>query len=411
MEKMPAKLLMIFTPLLILVLAGAFFAFKNNSQKPARIALLDRTKPEISLNLKTASSSKTLASASNESEHASSSADKTDGGLEIPEDEKINMLFFGDLMLDRHVKERIKKIKLDGLIGNLFKNLENYCCSNNFQDSCGETQNGVPGKKIDLISANLEGAATDKGAHYPPANGNDFAFDPETVGGLKKYGFNFFNIANNHLSDQGKDGIIENRRNLERLSFDFSGCADGEVGDCSLMVKLINGYRVGMAGFSMVYRPFDLKKAQAIVSNLASSTDLVVVNVHWGSEYVHQFSEKQKNVAHALADAGADLIIGHHPHVVQGIEIFKAVPILYSLGNFIFDQYFSADTQEGLAVGMNFQPGSGINITLLPLKSVKSQAELMKGAEKKKMLDKLAGWSVGDETKEMIRKGVIEIKE
>jgi gamma-polyglutamate biosynthesis protein CapA len=325
------------------------------------------------------------------------------------ENKNLNMLFFGDLMLDRHVGEKIKKYGLDYLFVKL--------------DNNGQwVFNGR-----DLISANLEGAVTDGGQHYKPDNAYDFAFAPKLIDKLKKYNFNFFNIANNHLADQGENGIIETRKNLNNSGFSFSGCKDGAVNECSYKVYKVKNYNVGFVGFSLVYnvKKFDIKKASAIVSDMASSTDLVIVNIHWGIEYEHQFNKTQQEIAHKLIDAGVDMIIGHHPHVVQGFELYKNKPIFYSLGNFIFDQYFSSDTQEELAVGIDYiekcvsippispqpSPCEGeeeLMITLLPMRSKGSQPELMSVTDKEKFLEKYIEWSeINDEIKKEIREGKI----
>lgn len=300
-------------------------------------------------------------------------------------------LFFGDMMLDRHVGERIRQNGLASLLKNINEEVKPF----------------VQG--TDLVSANLEGATTDGGAHYAPVLSNDFAFSPKTVGELKNYSFNFFNIANNHLTDQGQKGVAETSKNLAALGFGFSGCGDRQVGDCSGAVREFNGTKVALLGFSMVYGDFDLKAAKEKVAEAKKRDDFVVVNVHWGSEYTHQFSKKQQAVGHVLIDAGADAIIGHHPHVVQGIEVYKEKPIFYSLGNFIFDQYFSKDTQEGLAVKVNLEKDS-IVVNLHPLKQKRSAPELMKGKEKDDFLTKLNGWSFGDElVKKQIKNGVLVI--
>ena len=300
---------------------------------------------------------------------------------------KVKMIFFGDLMLDRYVKEKIEKHGFDYLLKNL----------------AGEENRFFQG--VDLISCNLEGTVTNNGAHYPPIMSYDFAFAPSVVAQLKKYRFNYFNLANNHFADQGERGIIETRQNLDKLGFDYVGCRDGQVGECSHKAMEISGQKVGLAGFSMVYRQFDLEKAASVVKNLASATDLVIVQIHWGKEYEHQFSPEQQKTAHALIDAGADVIIGHHPHVIQGIEIYKNKPIFYSLGNFIFDQYFSPDTQEELAVGI-VKNSRQVDFFLYPIISKASQLTLMVGKEKEKVFQKIVSWSqLNDKVREQVKDG------
>jgi hypothetical protein len=318
----------------------------------------------------------------------------------------LNMLFFGDVMIDRHVKERIDKKGADWLFSVLAGKEDRFF------------------KGVDIIGANLEGAVTAAGAHYPPENGNDFAFSPTPVRAFNDYGFNFFNLANNHLTDQGERGIIETRKNLSDLKFNFSGNRDGTADDMSATTTIISGYRLGLVGFSMVYNEPELAAMERVVSELASTTDLVILNMHWGVEYDHYANNIQKELAHRLIDAGADIVIGHHPHVVQGVEIYESRraatngahaneiirrPIFYSLGNFIFDQYFSADTQEGLALGINWQPDK-MEVFLFSLRSVMSQVRLMGEEEKNDFFDKLINWSDDDNVfQRQIREGKLLI--
>ena len=200
---------------------------------------------------------------------------------------------------------------------------------------------------------------------------------------------------------------METRKNLDDLGFSYVGCRDKKVADCSTKILDVAELRVGMAGFSMVYGLFDIDLATSAIARLASSSDLVVVNIHWGVEYKHYANQIQQNIAHSLIDAGADVIIGHHPHVVEGIEVYKNKPIFYSLGNFIFDQYFSQDTQTELAVGLNFDQEK-LNLHLFPLKSKNSQVSLIEGNRKKKELSNLIKWSsLDDKYKEQVKEGVL----
>lgn len=273
--------------------------------------------------------------------------------LNIPK--PIRMLFFGDMMLDRHVGELINKKGLD----HIFEKLDEADFFANY----------------DLVSANLEGTVTNSGEHYAPDKLYDFAFHPDLISGLKKYNFNFFNLANNHFDDQGEAGMDETRENLDRLGFNYSGDRNGIVSDHSKKIMVLKNKKIGLIGLSALGNALDLVKAVRIVSELASTTDLVIVNIHWGEEYQLRSNKKQQELAHRLINADADIIIGHHPHVVQEIEVYKNKLIFYSLGNFIFDQYFSKETQEGLAVEIIFDKGEVDHKTHL-FKSSLSQLEL-----------------------------------
>ncbi|MFA6514340.1 MAG: AmmeMemoRadiSam system protein B [Patescibacteria group bacterium] len=290
----------------------------------------------------------------------------------------INFLFFGDMMLDRNVGDKLKGKKVDYLLAEL----------------AGEENRFFSG--VDIISANLEGTVTDKGAHYAPINSYDFAFSPERIAELKTYNFNYFTLANNHFSDQGQKGVEETRKNLSTLGFNYSGSNDALVDEYARKDIEISGKKIAMIGLSMVYNDFNLDKAKNLIIEAKTDSDLVVVNIHWGVEYQNKFNKHQQIIGRALINSGADVIIGHHPHVSQGMEIYQGKPIFYSLGNFIFDQYFSAETQESLAVGLDVSKAT-TTIFIFPLKSEKSAPRLMRGRDKEIFLDKFISWSEIDE--------------
>lgn len=310
-----------------------------------------------------------------------------------PESPAYDLLFFGDLMLDRNVGKIIKQDK-NGVNGLLIDMPTDFFINH------------------DIVGANLEGAVTVGGKHAAPINSYDFAFAPELVKVFKdNYNFNFFDISNNHVTDQGVAGFKETQQNLEDLSLNFVGCPDKQVGDCSVKFIKVNGKTIGVAGFSMVYGVFPVSEALEKIKSLASSTDMVIVNVHWGTEYEHRFSKVQQNLAHKIIDAGASAVIGHHPHVVQGMEIYNNHPIFYSLGNFIFDQYFSTDTQEELAVNLKYQ-NKVWQIVLTPLSSNRSHISIMGEQAKKKFLQKFVSWSnLNEDFKSQALNGTITVKQ
>lgn len=360
---------LIFIPLIIpLFVAGLFFFFLS---RQGDVQPVERERPMRPVNM--AMTERVI-----------------ENNLPSNETRRMRMLFFGDLMLDRNVGTQIKKNGLPYI----FEELEKSGLFAGF----------------DLISANLEGAVTENGGHYAPINAYDFAFHPKLIEELKRYDFSFFTLANNHFTDQGEKGTKETRENLVELGFDFVGCPDKQVGDCSTKIIEVSGKKIGMAGFSLVYGLLDNEKAKNKIQELRVGSDLVVVNVHWGEEYTHNFNSHQEKLGHDLIDAGADIIIGHHPHVVQGMEIYKGKPIFYSLGNFVFDQYFSQDTQEELAIEINFLEDRK-EFILHPMRSAKSQPRLLEGKEKDGFLEKFLEWSEVDKKfEEQIRGGKIEIE-
>lgn len=276
-----------------------------------------------------------------------------------PAERPVRLLFLGDLMLDRHVRELIAERGLDHIFGRL------------------DDEGFFVGH--DLIGANLEGTVTDGGAHYEPVKAYDFAFEPETVARLAGYGFGYFSLANNHFADQGRRGMDETRANLTLLGFAFSGDRDGLVSGFSTTVSTIRGKRVALVGLSDVGVRLDAEKAASAVTDAKAASDFTVVNIHWGTEYDPNFSSTQQSLAHRLVEAGADAVIGHHPHVIQGSESYMGKPIFYSLGNFVFDQYFSEETQRGLAVSLELS-GTGVSFSAIPLRSERGRVFTESGA-------------------------------
>lgn len=264
------------------------------------------------------------------------------------DNQELRLLFFGDLMLDRNVGKIIKKNALDSLLSKL--NEDEFT------------------KNYDLVGANLEGAVTNNGEHYKPDNIYDFAFKPELIAELKNYGFNFFTVANNHLADQGIKGIEETYQNLSDLDFYYLGCQDRSfkidennlassssllsLDNCSARVVEIKGNKLIFLAFSIVYGAIDENLIIEKIELLRQEADWLIVLPHWGVEYQSKAALSQERLAKKMIEAGADLIIGSHPHVIQNYEIYQNKAIFYSLGNFIFDQYFSPETQEGLAVSL-----------------------------------------------------------
>ena len=319
----------------------------------------------------------------------------------------VNFLFFGDIMFDRHVKEMMNK---NGGVDYLIEKI------------AGTEKRFFQG--VDIVMANLEGAVTENGEHYEPRVAIDFAFDKNDVEKLSDYNFNFFTLANNHITDQGSKGFYETQANLDDLGFNYVGCADKKVDECSVKIFEVNKNKIAMLAYSMVYGSLDEDKILEQIKDVRESVDLIIVNMHWGVEYEHQARSNQVALAHNMIDAGADIIIGHHPHVVQNVELYcikRATtngvypndkickPIFYSLGNFIFDQYFSKETQEGLAVGLTCEEDK-IQIDLFPHFSERNQVQLMANTKKERFLEWLAEISdVEEEYKEQIKSGKIKL--
>lgn len=257
----------------------------------------------------------------------------------------------------------------------------------------------------DIIYGNLEGPVR---TEAKPVSLFSVRFDylPAIPQFLAQLGFNVLNIANNHMVDQGYPAIESTRQHLEKNNI----FPLGDYTDCSLKYSyqkdnlvLISANLVYKSKYCVQDLIQEIKELKTKDSNL-----FIIVTPHWGTEYTPYPDDFQKQTAHELIEVGADLIVGHHPHVVQGIEEYQEKLIFYSLGNFVFDMYFSQSVQQELALGFEWQPTQK-TFYLFPLQSNKSQPSFMTTEEQTKFFDFLAQISTPSLT-DQIKKGVIEEK-
>jgi poly-gamma-glutamate synthesis protein (capsule biosynthesis protein) len=170
--------------------------------------------------------------------------------------------------------------------------------------------------------------------------------DPELVDALTFMGFTHLSVSNNHIGDFGEAAWEESVAYLEDAGITAIG---GYRNDGQPAIGEANGKRVVCLAFETLIRPRSNAEIAQEVAQAAELGDIVVVSFHWGSEYQHKPSPQQVALAHAVIDAGAHVVIGHHPHVLQGVEVYGDGLILYSLGNFIFDQIGEAQNESVLA--------------------------------------------------------------
>jgi poly-gamma-glutamate synthesis protein (capsule biosynthesis protein) len=245
-------------------------------------------------------------------------------------DYEIKLLFVGDVMMTRYVEKKIKKLNKEYIYP--FEKILNYL------------------KTFDYVIANLEGPISDKGVKI--GSKYSFRMKPNVAEALSKANINVVNLANNHIFDYGKVAFEDTLKNLEKNNIKYFG------NSYEPLIIEKEGVKIGFLGFSDFLKHLEVKEGKigiAIVnSNLSEiikkakeKVDILIVSFHWGEEYQKLANERQRKLAKIAIDAGAYLVIGHHPHVMQDIEKYKEKFIFYSLGNFIFDQNFSQETMIG----------------------------------------------------------------
>lgn len=212
---------------------------------------------------------------------------------------------------------------------------------------------------------------------------------------LSEAGITHVSLANNHTYDFGVAGYINARQQLTRNEIIPFGNPESLSKEESVAFISINNLTVALIAIHAVFKEPSLQEITDTVNAATKNSDMQIAYIHWGEEYVLTHNVFQSSLATDLIAAGIDTIIGHHPHVTQDIQVISGVPVFYSLGNFIFDQYFSADVQQGYMLALTPSP-SRLDFEIIPVTSIKtrSKPELMVGVEKEVFLQKLAGRSV-----------------
>jgi poly-gamma-glutamate synthesis protein (capsule biosynthesis protein) len=278
-------------------------------------------------------------------------------------EKSVSVINFGDVMLDRGVRNIVDNRGRDPF--------EYIKKDRHILDS------------YDFRIVNLEGPIIVMDRALCQQKIYNFQFPPNTPDKLKEVGINLVNIANNHSLDCYRKGFISTKEYLSKANIQYVGDMDYEK---SFYVKEVNGKKVAFVGIDAVTPPIPVSGFYNVIKKLKAENDYVVVNIHWGEEYNLGFTQDQKNLAHKLVDSGADVIFGHHPHVVEPVEVYKKGIIFYSLGNFVFDQDFG-DTTIGLGAGVRFYENK-ILVQIYPFNIKKFAPDFMKSDEKKNYCEK-----------------------
>jgi len=257
--------------------------------------------------------------------------------------DETSLTFLGDLMFDRGVKSSVYK-NFGGDYTQLFANLKEL-------------------HQSDIVFANLEGPISNNGTNV--GSKYSFRFEPIVASVLKQAGIDVVSFANNHAGDWSLSAFKDTLTHLQDSGILFIGAGKTKQQAREVLIIESRGIKLGFLGFSDVgpeWIQATIKDPGILLASdqnrllyieeAKKKVDILVVSYHWGEEY-KSFNERQTSLAHSSIDAGADIIIGHHPHVTQDIELYKSGIIAYSLGNAIFDQNFSEETMNGMLLSVD----------------------------------------------------------
>jgi len=300
----------------------------------------------------------------------------------LPEkQELVSLIVVGDIMLSRMVAY---KINLHQDINYPFLKVVDYL------------------QTADLVFGNLECPISEG----PPVDLQTMIFraDPGVEQALRKTGFSVLSLANNHTFNAGHQGLEDTFVYLDQVGIKYVGAGESSARAYEpVFVEKKKMKFAFLAYTDPVFVPLsfqdqdnssiavmDIERMIVGVQQARQKADIVVISLHAGNEYTDKPNQIQIEFAHAAIDAGADLVIGHHPHVIQEIEKYEGKYIFYSLGNFVFDQMWSNETRLGLVAKIFFDKTGVVKMETLPIFIDDfSQPRFPGSAESRAILEKL----------------------
>ncbi|HYN70069.1 MAG TPA: CapA family protein, partial [Candidatus Eisenbacteria bacterium] len=292
----------------------------------------------------------------------------------------------GDVMLDRGVADEVKNVRNDvdfPFDGGTAEITGRRCCSSLGNPVPVAERTGNEGavralfEGADLAISNFENPAPEAFRYH--SEGTVFSADPALLATIAHAGIDWVSLANNHIRDFGAQGVLDTIANLSRWGIAHGGAGADLTAARAPTILAVRSTRVGILAYDTIAPSYAAgvdrvgsaeMTEEAVKEDVARARELgaqlVIVFPHWGVEYTTGPSAQQLRLGHAAIDAGADLVIGNHPHWAGAVEIYQGKPIFYALGNLVFDQGWSEPTMEGLTVELTFAGTRLVQVRLRP---------------------------------------------
>ncbi|MBE0416186.1 MAG: CapA family protein [Coriobacteriia bacterium] len=256
---------------------------------------------------------------------------------------------------------------------------------------------------VDIAVGNLESPLSNGGTPWPNKDVH-FRGDPRGIEGLRASDFTFLSLANNHILDYGTEALVDTVSALDLAGIGYAGAGIDRAAAWKPAVATYGDTTVAFLSFSHILPAgfiatdskaglapgrTDMSAVTEAIRTAKEEHDYVLVSFHWGVEYVDDANADQVRDARAAIDAGADMVLSHHPHVIQGIEFYNDGFIAYSLGDFVFDHY-SRKTGEAFILEADLGPHGIANVRAAPvyLYSI-GQPRIVTGSEATDILERL----------------------
>lgn len=301
----------------------------------------------------------------------------------------------GDIALFKSIRTKVMKYDVDFL----FKDVKEVL------------------SRADVIFGNFEFPFSTDGVPFFPYSYDGYRADFSLLPHFSTIGFDVLNLANNHIMDWGSEGVEMTKKALGGCGIKTVGAgANSAEARRSFKIQR-NGVRLGFLGYTKSgdwiatrTKPgaakLEIEAIQEDVSNLKESVDHVIISLHWGVEFSDYPSPGDIKIAHKIIDMGVSVILGHHPHVIQGYEMYCNGLIFYSLGNFVYDPYSErvfVDTKlnerlENIIAEIRFTQSNIVSFSVVPVKiNTDLRPVVLNGEEKERLIGRLNSLSANVE--------------
>ncbi|MFZ5644301.1 MAG: CapA family protein [Bacillota bacterium] len=257
-------------------------------------------------------------------------------------------------------------------------------------------------KYADIAIANLECAVSSRGEPMPDKE-YTFRATPDALKGAVNAGVDVFTLANNHVLDYGMTAFLDTMQHLEERGISYSGAGKNEDEAYSPVIINKNEKNIAVFAFSRVIprtdwiagknKPglasgYNYKLMLEKIKMAEEMADIIIVSIHWGQELDEFPNGEEINLARRIIDAGADVVIGHHPHVLQGVEFYRDKLIAYSLGNFIFTSS-SHKSRQGAILQVTFEDSGEFSARVIPTYISDGTTAILRGVDRKMVLGRM----------------------
>ncbi len=314
---------------------------------------------------------------------------------------QVSFCAVGDVLLDRKVKLKIEK--------------------NGVHYPFEKTKDFV--SQHDIAFFNLECPLADSTGGFPINKKYSFRADTANIKAIKEAGFTIASVANNHTIDYGKNAFLQTIENLQNNEIFAVGGGKNQAAAFAPLLFEVKGESFAVFAVlefllegttfteNTAYPAFaQINRLCDSIEKYQDNVDHILVSFHWGDENAQKPHARQKEFAHKVIDSGADLVIGHHPHILQGIEVYKEKIILYSLGNFVFDNSGKLQNQS-LIFSCVFQNGQLKNPQLIPVKINNTRPEMADEKTQNEIFSYLDTLSSAFNTRLLLEKNIIKIQQ